>query len=561
MWRRARGRLAIVVGLGGALLARAPTPALAHKVIHPETPEERVVRLSRAIEEDAHGSCTSGAVLGNRYGEVRVSVRRRPENDGSGPVVETETRASLVEADRLCVEAAARRHVPSEARSNDAFVNDFTVWVALGRPPPLFEPAQVTQWFGAGRSKAARERFVARLPAEVDLENDNKCLSVPNRPFFTKGIESAIATAGTPLSEYWQPDNDPAPARHQGEVVAGLTGHGTPKTRAYLVGGGEGLLLHHRTAADAPEQWVCLLPLDQTLRQELRARLDRRGSCWVGKLRDTLLEPRTEFQAIRPLKAIAIGPTRTCGLDDSGAPICCGERADADPPPGPYAGLAVGSDFDCGINPEGGLVCWGYWAPARGAPIPGPYAEVGVAEHEACAIRRDTRALDCWRRDQSRMATVMRDRVRSFAFQRDHVCAQIEDGRTFCRSLAADARWSAIPGAFRVFAANFGIICGATGPQGRDLRCWEDHWDGWRPAPEPDRPTMPTPVDEPTSIAMSAGDGCALGSSGQIKCWRSPVRGAWGGVYRSLTGTTTRLCALTAEGRVECDREWPFLKP
>jgi hypothetical protein len=32
-------------------------------------------------------------------------------------------------------------------------------------------------------------------------------------------------------------------------------------------------------------------------------------------------------------------------------------------------------------------------------------------------------------------------------------------------------------------------------------------------------------------------------------------------VYRSLVGSGTRLCALTVDGRVECDREWPFLKP
>jgi len=550
--RHAHGRLAFVV-LGAALLARVSTPALALKVIHPETREERVARISGAIEEDAHGSCTTGVAIGNRSGEVRVTVRWR--RDAPAPVVETETRANLVEADRLCVEAAARRRLPSDSR------DDFTFWVTLGTPPPLFEPAHLTQWFGAGRSKAARQRFVAALPPEVDLENDNKCLSVPNRPFFTKGIESAIAGAGKPLSEYWQPDDDPAPPRHRGEVVAGLTEHDTPKTRAYLVGGGEGLLLHHRTAAAAPQQWVCLLPFDQTLRQQLRTRLDRRGSCWVGDLRDRLLEPRTEFQAIRPLKAIAIGPTRACALDDSGAPVCCGERADADPPPGAYASLAVGTDFDCGINAEGTLVCWGYYAPAKGAPIPGPYAQVGVAGLEACAIRRDTRALECWRRDQARMVTVMRDKVRSLAFQHDRVCAMIEDGRTYCRGFAADERWSAIPGAFRVVAASFGVVCGATGPQGRDLRCWQDHWAGWRPAPAPDRPTMSTPVDEPTAIAMSAGDGCALGSSGRIKCWRSPVRGAWDGVYKSLVGSGTRLCALTVEGRVECDREWPYLKP
>ena len=34
---------------------------------------------------------------------------------------------------RLCVEAAARQRLPSDSR------DDFTVWVALGTPPPLFE--------------------------------------------------------------------------------------------------------------------------------------------------------------------------------------------------------------------------------------------------------------------------------------------------------------------------------------------------------------------------------------------------------------------------------------
>jgi hypothetical protein len=55
----------------------------------------------------------------------------------------------------------------------------------------------VSAW--VDRSRRGK-RFVAGLPAEVDLENDNKCLSVPNRPFFSKGIETAIASAGTPLT-------------------------------------------------------------------------------------------------------------------------------------------------------------------------------------------------------------------------------------------------------------------------------------------------------------------------------------------------------------------------
>jgi hypothetical protein len=222
----------------------------------------------------------------------------------------------------------------------------------------------------------------------------------------------------------------------------------------------------------------------------------------------------------------------------------------------------VGSDFDCGINADGALICWGYYAPAKGAPIPGPYAEVGVAEHEVCAVRRDTRALECWRRDQSRMVTVMRDKVRSLAFQHDRVCAQIEDGRTFCRGFAANAQWSAIPGAFRVVTASFGVVCGATAPVGRDLRCWEITGRDGGPRTAPDRPPMPTPVDEPTAIAMfglrrparSAHPGES--SAGDRRC------AARGRAFTEVSWAAGRASARSpSTAGWNATREWPFLKP
>jgi len=39
----------------------------------------------------------------------------------------------------------------------------------------------------------------------------------------------------------------------------------------------------------------------------------------------------------------------------------------------------------------------------------------------------------------------------------------------------------------------------------------------------------------------------------------SPTTRRWDGIYRAIAGDSDRMCAVTAEGRVECDREWPHV--
>jgi hypothetical protein len=579
MWRRAHGRLAAIAVLAGGLSICLPTAPPRRAVAttasnedetqderehdHPgcggvhddRTPEQRLAEMARHIEEAAK-PCKFRAQHQGRHGEAEVKISK------SGALsVSRAPRSELTEVDEACITTVVRAVLGSERDWTAGYNHELVVHLALGKSPALFGPAPklFAQWFAAMRSKPARKRFIAQLPAEVALDNDDRCLSMPDRPLFTEGLDGWIADAGTPLSIYWQPDNDPS-LRHHGDLIAGLTAHGNPKTHAYLVGG-DGLLLRNPPKADEREQSVCLLPLDQTLRQELQARVDRRATCWVGDLRDILLEPRTEFRANRPLKSVAVGLTRTCALDARGVPVCCGERTDKDPPAGGLARIAVGTDFDCGINADGGLACWGYSPPARDTVMPGPYAQVVVAERNMCALRRDTHALECWLGEPPRMVTVARDKIRELAVLHDAVCALGEDGKVACRGFYMDAKWRQIQGAFRAFAASFHVVCGMTAPESRELRCWEDDWRGWRRAPPPD-PDGPIAMgfDEPTDLAMSGSDGCVLGRSGRIKCWRSPARRAWSDVYRMLAGGEIRLCALTVEGRVECDREWPYFK-
>jgi hypothetical protein len=584
MWRGAHGRLAAIAVLAGGLSSCLPTPRHSppirteadvddddhehdgHRADHQHhpicagvrddrTPEQRQAEVVRNIEAAAM-RCTGWAARDGRQGEVHVTVSK------AGVVsVSREPTSDLTEVDEVCVSNAVSLVVKSRQDWSEAYPRDLVLHLALGKAPPLFaHPAKFfTQWLAAMRAKPARERFVAQLPAEVALEDDSRCLLLPSRPVFSDGFEAWVATAATPLSIYWQPDVTWS-IRHQGDLVAGLTAHGNPKTHVYLVGE-QGLLLRNPPKADETEQTVCLLPLDASLRKELRARVDRRGSCWVGGLRDILLDPRTEFRTNRPLNSVADGGTRTCALDDSGAPVCCGERTEEDPPAGSYMSIAVGGDFDCGITTDGGLRCWGYWVPARGAVMTGPYAQVVVEGHNMCALRRDTRALECWLGEPRRMVTVARDKIRDIAALHGDVCVLLEDGKVACRGFYVDAKWREIQGAFRAFAASSDVVCGLTAPDSRELRCWENDWRGWRPAPAPDpaRP-MPAPIDEPTELAMSWHDGCVLGRSGRIACWRSPARRSWDGVYRMIAGSSSRLCAVTVDGRVECDREWPYFK-
>jgi hypothetical protein len=126
-----------------------------------------------------------------------------------------------------------------------------------------------------------------------------------------------------------------------------------------------------------------------------------------------VLHPRVEFPSDRRFKAVATGRTQACALDDAGAPFCCGERFDDDPPAGPLSTLAVGTEFACGLEPGGALRCWGRKPPGGGAAIPGPFEQVAIAWRDLCAVRRGTGELECWRADGARM-TRARDQWESF---------------------------------------------------------------------------------------------------------------------------------------------------
>jgi len=588
MWRGARVRPAAIAVLVAGLSTCVPKLAAPPRRVAMPAPEEAEERVGddhypcggvitqlmpedvvREIEERARRDCSAGAVSGGRHGEVRVVLGPDPVRSPEPgrihpwmPAVEAEARLDLTEDDRRCVESAARAVLLSVMQEDEKrgirleeiwapWRKDDTLYVALGRPPPLLPPKQelVDRWLAAARGSAARERFRARLPGDVTLTDDG-CLSVASRPAFTGRVESWLARVGTPLADHWQRD---------GQLFSGLAPEGKWMPRRYLAGRGA-MLVHYGAAGDRSRQEICLSRFDDALREQLQARVDRSTTCLVGDLRETLLRPRTEFPAGRLFTSVSVGPSRTCAIDDGGALVCCGQRLPEDVPAGPFTSVAVGATFDCGLAADGTLRCWGIYPPAGGADIAGPYARVAVGGlGRMCAVRRDTGVLECWLPAQPRVVTVGPNRVREVTLLDDGMCALLADGRIRCWGPNPFGGSSDIDVRFRAMGASSKSVCGLV--DGREeVWCRRGRerlpWDSYRSFP-----TTQVRAADASDLAVSRDDECVLDHSGRIVCPHGPASHRWDGLYRTIAAGESRVCATTVEGRVQCDRDWPDETP
>src|SRR4029079_17576547 len=127
----------------------------------------------------------------------------------------------------------------------------------------------IADWKAAKQSPETRERFAKQLPADIVLGDDG-CLSVPERQSFVVGIERWLAKLEQPLDDFWQPY-----PRQWASVKDALFDRLGPRSwpgqRAYLVD--DSTVLLYRFSVGMPQD-LCLLPLDESLREELQARVD-----------------------------------------------------------------------------------------------------------------------------------------------------------------------------------------------------------------------------------------------------------------------------------------------
>jgi hypothetical protein len=91
--------------------------------------------------------------------------------------------------------------------------------------------------------------------------------------------------------------------------------------------------------------------------------------------------------------------------------------------------------------------------------------------------------------------------------------------------------------------------------KGDGVACAERYPEKPRPPYTPELPRPPA-MPQPISVAISGNDGCVVDRSGHLTCWPL-ARNRWLGLYRAVAASGNRFCAVTADGRVRCDHDWP----
>jgi hypothetical protein len=335
-------------------------PSCGGVIIDDPTPEKQRPALVSVIE--LYGvTCSFRADAAGRQGEVRVTLRM---GDGGPSTEVTDTAGMPNDDDRRCAERAARKALKEVEVIPGTLAEPLTVYVGLGKAGPLLGEAAklIAEWQAAVRSRPARKRFATRLPAEVVLDDDG-CLAFPERPIFVDGIERWLAQLEMPLDTFWQPSTGRS-GFSEGGLFVGLGPREALGARAYLIDD-QTVLLYHRRVVSSDDQRLCLLNFDEKVRREVQARIDRRGACWVGDLRQTLLHARTDVPTGRRFKTVAAEPTRVCAIDDRGERICCGEPLPKPPAATDYSTTSGNAARTCAIGKDGSVGCDRPWPAPR----------------------------------------------------------------------------------------------------------------------------------------------------------------------------------------------------
>jgi hypothetical protein len=509
------------------------------------SPEEVFEAHRAAIIEEvprvAEKTCGAAAAAANRWGEVSVTIRAGMVAD-----VELEPGAALAAEDVRCVAETA------EKIADVAFPTP--IYVSLGAPPALLPPMGelAPRWRAALRSPAARKRLERALPPEVELTEDG-CLTAPLRRRFTDAIERWLGGLTQPVAEFWSPGRDRMGRRRSG-ILEGLAPGRTGEELGYWLVGRDALI-SRKTIGEVRHHELCLLPLEPS-RPELAARIERLGTGWVGTLDEILLHPRTALPPERRYKSVAVGAERTCAIAEDDSIACVGPSRDSEPS-GTFSSVAVGGPFDCALDEAGDLRCWGERAPGAGLLMAGPFEQLDVASGRVCAVHRGDHALECWLSGEMEPTQVARRSIRQVALGLFGLCGLHDDGRIFCRPDPAEGGSRELRGSFQTLAASDSMVCGSSAPPASELRCWRG-WESWPrrdPTPLYERP-LPG-ATAATAVALAGDHGCALGRDGRLSCWPEDTKPTFTGVYRQISGGYGRLCAVTVDGRVECDRAWP----
>ena len=348
--------------------------------------------------------CSARASEGGRSGTVWVNLTFT--RAGLLPTFKLRTAGHLAGTDRACVGKVLRGLLLPRLKGAYQSVSQplATKELFLGKAPSYLPPIGelLPDWIGLVRepSRASRRAAVQRrVGSEVKVTSDG-CLERHREEGLQASRRQWLQGDGPELPELWREliDQVALPFRIRGAAAFAVDG-------ALLLTGSRSEGRHPAKKAGGvsatspiPDQTrmseaTCLLPFDDSSRRALMREIEAITDCVPAALPASLVSPHIEWPSGKTLHGVTMADTRSCGLDENGALVCCGVHK-GQTPAGAFRAVAVDDKYSCAITSTDEVRCWG--DPARGASPPeGHFSRVVVHAAGACGLKSDG-SLTCW---------------------------------------------------------------------------------------------------------------------------------------------------------------------
>ena len=243
---------------------------------------------------------------------------------------------------------------------------------------------------------------------------------------------------------------------------------------------------------------------------------DGSALCWGRNISGALIFPGGN----PTLSRISAGEYFTCGLSIDYTIACWGQNnlGQASPPNGRFDEIAAGSDHACALN-AGNLTCWGRgfrYGPEAIQEVP-QLSAIHAGLKFTCGLtpNADMACLDNGRRE----LTITPGPFADIGIGLHHACAMRVDGNAFCRVANSRHQYNTgvshpPPTKFVQISAGWHHACGIT--EASDIECWGSG------APGAAGQRMSAPEGKFEELAIGWRNSCALNTDGYATCWRQP---------------------------------------
>ena len=196
------------------------------------------------------------------------------------------------------------------------------------------------------------------------------------------------------------------------------------------------------------------------------------------------------------LKAISVGWTHACALQEDGTPVCWGSNqyGKASPPPGEkFTAISSGTGHTCALRIDGTATCWGLGInQATETPRDETFIEISVGLEHSCGLREDGVAV-CWGDGGNETCTLTPSLFYS--------CHSGGSPDPVPQSPPEDERLASL--------SSDGPYCGLRA-DGTPV-CWTKYVDSGL--------TSPPEGERFTTVSASPKHACALRMDGEVVCW------------------------------------------